>query len=173
VRLDGEEWTRFFNAYERDAWRLETLPVYQMPNEQARLVHFLETGEVHMDDDSPWLVRVRHFRATGRTIGRVHVLTRPLTDYLRFELASYAFTSEAGEAIRILDLTDRENPGLPQQDFWMLDDHIVEMRYDGEGRQIGRFLLDNPDLSQYRAWKRITTQHSVPLAEYRAAHLTD
>ncbi|WP_059007351.1 DUF6879 family protein [Streptomyces specialis] len=172
MRLDGEDWTRFFDAYQHDAWRLETLPVYRMPGEREMLERFLRTGRLDYPEDSPWLARVRRFRASGRTIGRVHVLTRPLTDYLRFELAAYAFTSAAGEDIRILDLTDRENPGLPQQDFWMLDNHVVEMRYDAEGRQIGRFLLDNPDLEQYRTWKHLAVHVSVPLAEYREKFLT-
>ncbi|MGK5533664.1 DUF6879 family protein [Streptomyces sp. URMC 129] len=171
MRLDGEDWPQLFNAYQRDAWRLETQPVYQMPEEEAEFAHFLATGKLPVADDDEWLVRLRHFRSTGRTIGRVHVLTRPLTDYLRFEMAFYAHSSRAGEDIRILDLTDRENPGLPQQDFWMLDDHVVEMRYDAEGRQIGRFLLDNPDLEQYRAWKRLAIEHSVPVAEYQAEYL--
>lgn len=115
MRLDGEDWLHFFNAYERDAWRLETQPVYQMPEEEAEFAHFMATGEIPVADDDEWLVRLRHFRSTGRTIGRVHVLTRPLTDYLRFEMAFYAYSSEAGEDIRILDLTDRENPGLPRR----------------------------------------------------------
>nr|WP_243744899.1 DUF6879 family protein [Streptomyces hainanensis] len=101
----------------------------------------------------------------------MHVLSRPLTEYLRFELAFYAFSAKAGEDIRILDLTGRENPELPNQDFWMLDDNVVEMRYDAEGRQIGRFLLAAPDLARYREWKRLAIEHSVPYGDYVAEHL--
>ncbi|MEO3752308.1 DUF6879 family protein [Streptomyces sp. B6B3] len=171
MRLDGEEWPRFFDSFKRAAWRLETLPVYRMPGEQDDLARFRATGKVEVPEDSAWRRRIRHFCATGRTIGRVHVVTRPLTDYLRWEFAFQAHSVRAGEEIRVLDLTDRANPGLPGQDFWMLDDQIVEMRYDSEGHQIGRFLLDDPDLDQYREWKRIAVEHSVPLAEFEEAHL--
>ncbi|WP_187369578.1 DUF6879 family protein [Fodinicola acaciae] len=67
-------------------------------------------------------VRVRGYRQSGKWIGRVHVIRRPLTDYLRFELAAYRYNVAAGEDVRILDVTDRPNPGLPDQDFWMFDE---------------------------------------------------
>ncbi|MFJ5119242.1 MULTISPECIES: DUF6879 family protein [unclassified Kitasatospora] len=47
--------------------------------------------------------RVKGCRSTGRRVGRVHVLTRPLTDHLRFEFAHYRHNIAAGEDIRILD----------------------------------------------------------------------
>ena len=50
--------------------------------------------------------RLRRQVAQGRSQGRVHVLTRPLSDYLRFELHHYYRAhSSAGEEIRILDVT--------------------------------------------------------------------
>ena len=77
---------------------------------------FLSSGSLSIPDNDPWLTRVRHFRATGRWIGRVDVLRRPLTDYLRYEFAVYDHTVAAGEDIRILDLTSEPNrpaePGL-------------------------------------------------------------
>ena len=128
---------------------------------------FLATGELDIPDDDEWLVRLRHFRSTGRTIGRVRVLTRPLTDYLRCEMAFYAYSVKAGEDIRVLDLTDRENPGVPLRDFRMLDDNVVDMRYTPDGRQTGRHLLENPDLERYRDIRRLAVAHSVPYARYR------
>ena len=89
VLLAGSDWRRFFDAYERDAFRLETLPVYAMDEEEAEYAHWKDTGELVVSENDPWLTRLRHFQATGRTIGRVHVITRPLTDYLRFQFAFY------------------------------------------------------------------------------------
>ncbi|MFD9593274.1 DUF6879 family protein [Kitasatospora sp. NPDC059973] len=97
-----------------------------------------------------WLTRVRNYRATGRRIAQVHVLTRPLSDYLRYEFAAYAYNVEAGEDIRILDLTGKENPGLP------------------DGTQIGRELLESPDIDQFRHWRDLAMSLSVPFTEYNA-----
>jgi len=167
--LDGNAWREFFDAYEREAFRLETLSRYTMEEEEEDFRKFLQTGEVYIPDDDTWFVRVRRFRETGRWIGRVHVVERPLTDYLRYELMAYKFNVRHGEEVRILDLTGIENPGLPEKDFWMFDNlRVVEMLYRPDGTQIGRELLQDPNIEQYRRWKETALLLSVPLAEYQA-----
>lgn len=167
--LTGATWRPFFDAYRHTAFRLETLPSYGVSSEDDEFRSFLSTGRLDIADDDPWLVRVRHFRATGRRVGRVHVLRRPLTDYLRFEFAVYAHTVPAGEDVGILDLTDRDDPGLPAQDFWIFDDvRVVHMDYDAGGRQLGRTLLEDVDPAPYVAWKRRALELAVPFEEYRA-----
>src|SRR5262249_49194352 len=91
VRLDGEQVRTFFDSFQDEAFRLETLPVYKVAGEQEELQAFLETGHLDFQEDDEWYVRVRHFRETGRWIGRVHVITQPLTEYLRFEFACYPY----------------------------------------------------------------------------------
>lgn len=167
MRLDGNKWRTFFDSYKQEAFRLETLPVYTMPEEDQEYQQFLDTGKLDVAEDDPWLVRIRRYRESGRTIGRVHVIRKPITDYLRFEFAFYAHSTRAGEDVRILDLTDKDNPGLPDQDFWMFDStHVVEMQYRADGTQIGRELLDNPDLAQYTHWRDLAASLSVPFADY-------
>ncbi|MGH3776399.1 MAG: DUF6879 family protein [Pseudonocardiaceae bacterium] len=156
MRLEGDRWRTFFDSYQREAFRLETLRSYGVAKEQEGYERFLATGKLDISDDDPWLVRVRHFRHTGRWIGRVHVIRRPLTDYLRYEFAVYRRNVEAGEDVRILDLTDRPDPGLPALDFWLFDDTaVVRMDYDPAGLQLGRELLEGVDLAPYVAWKRL------------------
>ncbi len=169
MRLDGEVWREFFDSYQREAFRLETLPAYKVDSERPEYECFLATGKLSIPDDDPWLVRVRLFRRTGRWIGRVHVISRPLTDYLRYEFAVYRYTVAAGEDVRILDLTDQPNPGLPTEDFWIFDDTaVVRMDYDPEGIQCGRELLEDADPTPYVGWKRLALEHSQPFMEYDA-----
>jgi uncharacterized protein DUF6879 len=167
VRLAGEAWRVFFDSFQREAFRLETHPVYDMTSEREEYEQFLATGELHIPDDDPWMVRVRQFRADGRWIGRVHVLRRPLSDYLRYEFAVYRHTVRAGEDIRILDLTTQPGPGLPGQDFWLFDEYsVVRMDYDSQGRQTGRELLEDTDPPPYVAWKRTALAHAQPFGQY-------
>jgi uncharacterized protein DUF6879 len=174
VRLDGEAWRTFFDSFQREAFRLETLPAYSMASEQAEYDGFLATGELHIPEDDSWLVRVRHFRRTGRWIGRVHIITRPLTDYLRYEFAVYRHTVQAGEDVQILDLTDQPNPGLPSQDFWLFDESaVVRMEYRPDGTQISRELLEGQDLAPYVDWKRLALDQAVPFKEYATLHECD
>lgn len=167
--LAGDAWRAFFDSFEQEAFRLEVRSHYAMPGEEEEFQEFLATGELHIDADDRWLTRVRNYRATGRRIGRVHVLTRPLSDYLRYEFAAYAYNVDAGEDVRILDLTGKDDPGLPDQDFWMFDgSKVVDMRYRPDGTQIGRELLESPDLDLYRHWRDLAVSLSVPFAEYSA-----
>jgi hypothetical protein len=168
VRLVGDAWREFFDSYERSAFRLETLPTYTMPDEQDEFQRFLAGEKPAPELHYPWLDRVARFRASGRIIQRVHVVTRPLSDYIRYEFEwAYAYNVKAGEEIRILDLTGKEDPGLPDEDFWMFDEQrIVRMMYRADGSQIGRELLDNPNIEQYIRYREIALAQSIPFEEY-------
>ena len=167
--MDNDGWRMFFNSYQREAFRLETLPEYNVSSERTEYENFLTTGRLDIPDDDPWLTRVRHFRQTGRWIGRVHVICRPLTNYLRYEFSVYRHTVAAGEDVRILDLTDRPNPGLPAEDFWIFDDTaIVLMDYEPDGTQVRRELLEDIDPAPYVAWKQLALRHAQPFTEYYA-----
>jgi hypothetical protein len=168
VRLEGDGWRTFFDGHEREAFRLETRQSYGVESERAEYDHYLATGELDIPDSDQWLTRLRRFRETGRWVGRVHVLHRPLTDYLRYEFAVYGFTVTAGEDVRILDVTDMPDPGLPKQDFWLFDERsVVVMEYDDDGNQLGRELLEHINPAPYVAWKHLALDHAVPFAAYR------
>lgn len=174
MRLDGSAWRTFFDGFEQEAFRLETLPVYDMTSEQQEYRTFLQTGELDIPDDDQWLTRVRYFRSTGRWVGRVHVLTQPLNDYLRYEFAVYRHTVRAGEDVRILDATGRHDTGLPPQDFWLFDESaVVLMDYRPGGVQIGRELLEGADPEPYIGWKRLALEQAIPFEEYVTLHQCD
>ncbi|MBY8858628.1 hypothetical protein K7711_19270 [Nocardia sp. CA2R105] len=167
MRLDGDAWRQFFDSFTRDAFRLETLPAYNVGSEKDEYDNFLTTAQLDIPDDDPWLARVRKFRETGRNIARVHVITRPLTDYLRYEFAVYRHTVTAGEDVRILDLTGQSNPGLPAQDFWLFDDaKVVRMYYAADGTQLGREFLEGIDPAPYVRWKETALRHAEPFTNY-------
>jgi hypothetical protein len=165
--LAGEAWPEFFDSFQREAFRLETLQVYSVAHEKEAFERFLREGSAHVGEGSNWFDDVRGYRESGRWIGRVHVVRRPLTDYLRYEFAFYRHSWEAGEDIRILDLTDKANPGLPDQDFWMFDEtHVVRMDYAPDGTQLGRELLEEVDPTPYVEWKRLAMEHAEPFDKY-------
>lgn len=75
MRLESDGWRTFFDSYQREAFRLETLPSYGVGSDQTECETFLATGKLDISGEDSWLVRVRHFRQTGRRIGRVHVVS--------------------------------------------------------------------------------------------------
>jgi hypothetical protein len=167
VLLDGESWRSMVRDFTSAAWRLETLPWYRVPSEDGDLRDFLAGHRIDpLTYSSAYTDDLSRIRATGRTKGRVHVVTRPLTDYLRFEFMYYEAHARAGDDIRILDVTDRDNPLAGAPDFWIFDgQRVVLMNYAADGTQINRVLLDG-DPGPYIEYQRIAVAESVPFQEY-------
>ncbi|MGW1222219.1 DUF6879 family protein [Streptomyces californicus] len=166
--LDGEDWRRFFDAFEREAWRFEAQPTYTMPKEQENLARFLR-GESKPDDhNARWHERVRGYVESSKHIGRVRIVRQPLTDYQRYQFAwGIPGNIAAGEDIRVLDLT-QEDYGLPLsgRDWWMFDEiRIAHLNFRADGTQINREAYRG-DPAPYREWKRIALEHAVPFEEY-------
>ncbi len=169
--LDGEEWRAKFLKFRSEAWRLETLPQYLVPQEAEELEAFRAGARVDpLTYSSAYTERLKRQRAEGRRQGRVHVISRPLSEYLEFEFSRYYEPNVmAGEDIRILDVTDRENPLPDVQDFWMFDrSTVVLMRYEPDGTQISRELHEG-DPDPFIEYQRIAVAESVPFLDFLKA----
>lgn len=83
------------------------------------------------DDLSAWCELVGSNTARGVTMVRVHVVTRPWTPYVRFEVEEhYPHNRDAGEDVRVLHT---ERP-WDAPDFWLIDDTRAWMLvYDPDG----------------------------------------
>ncbi|MGY0024010.1 DUF6879 family protein [Streptomyces sp. YJ-C3] len=165
--LDGDEWAARFDSFQHEAWRLETLPEYRVPQETEEIEAFLagERLDPHAYSNE-YTDDLKRLRQEGRSKGRVHIVTRPLSDYLRYEFMYYRPHAWAGEDIRILDVTDRPNPLAGIQDFWMFDrSEIVLMNYESDGTQINREVFEG-DIAPFLEYQRIALAESVPFEEY-------
>ncbi|MFH8562630.1 DUF6879 family protein [Streptomyces sp. NPDC017988] len=166
--LDGEDWRRFFDAFEQEAWRFEAQPTYTMPKERENVSRFLRGEQKPADHNARWHDRVRGYVESGRRIGRVRIVRRPLTDYQRYQFSwGIPGNVAAGEDIRVLDVT-HEDYGLPLsgRDWWMFDEsRIAHLNFRPDGTQINREAYEG-DSSPYREWKRISLEHAVPFEEY-------
>jgi hypothetical protein len=167
VFLDGDEWKAKFRDFQTEAWRLETLPVYRVPQEAEEFSQFLDGKRFPGPYEDSWTSLIRKHRESGGSIGRVHIVTRPLSDYLRFEFERYYQHQAAiGEDIRILDVTDRENPLPDVKDFWMFDQStVVLMHYEADGKQINRE-LHKGDPAPFIEYQRIAMAEATPFLEY-------
>ncbi len=165
--LDGDAWKARMQGFKQEAWRLETLPVYRVPSEDGEIRDFLAGERLDPESySSAYTDGLLKLTAEGKTKGRVHVVTQPLTDYLRFEFMYYDVHSRAGDDIRILDVTDRPNPLEGAPDFWMFDRaEVVLMRYAEDGTQTSRELYEG-DPGPFVEYQRIALAESVPFREY-------
>ena len=121
---------QLFTDYTDSAFRLETLPVYNVSGEQKALAFFNAHGILPDGHNKAWVSEIRHNVASGKTMKRLRLLTLPLTMYEQFELATYKTNREAGEQIRVLNHSEFK----PVQDFWAFDNEwIARMIYDDTG----------------------------------------
>ncbi|OQR65955.1 hypothetical protein B6E66_01155 [Streptomyces maremycinicus] len=165
--LDGDAWAAKFQGFQSEAWRLETLPEYRVPQEDESVRAFLagERIDPHAYANA-YTEDLKRVRREGKTKGRVHVVTRPISDYLRYEFMYYRPHAWAGEDIRIMDVTGRENLLAGVQDFWMFDrQEVVLMHYGPDGTQTGRE-VHTGDVGPYLEYQRIALAESVPFEEY-------
>ncbi|MER5985363.1 DUF6879 family protein [Streptomyces sp. NPDC001787] len=163
--LGSEAFGRLFETFERTAFRLETLAVYDVSEEREEFERFLAGAEMGPDwDDNPW---VRSMTDQGKQVSRVHVLRSPLTDYLRYELAAYLGNTKAGESIGIIDLAEQAPTGLPDHDFWLFDNQeAYRMHYTVEGTFVGGERVPARDLVQYQTYRDRALAAAVPFADY-------
>ena len=123
---------------------------------------------------SPWLRNIAETTAAGKHWSRTRVVGHPLTEYERFELATYRESAEAGETIRIADR--RADPSLTglTRDFWLYDAETrhpfaAVMEYDDAGHYTGAQVTDDlVAVAACMAERDLARQHSVPLAAYLA-----
>lgn len=164
------EW---FTAFEREAFRLETLDDYGQSG-GVDAYHAFLAGEEQPESykKAAWLTTVGNAVKAGKRVYRVHILSRPLTDYLRFELSwGYRRNMTVGEEFFVLDITDQPNPIPQAPDFWMFDERVTGvMSYDESGKYLGSEFLSEERAAEFRAYRDTALTHAVPFSDWWARH---
>ncbi|GLW58598.1 DUF6879 family protein [Kitasatospora phosalacinea] len=162
-----------FSEFRREAFRLESLDDYSRSG-GVEAYHAFLAGEEQPEEyrNSSWVTTVGEAVRSGRRMYRVHVLSRPLTDYLRFELSwGYRRNMTAGEEFFILDVTERENPLQGVPDFWLFDDEAVAvMNYDDSGGYLGADFHGGDRVPEFAAHRDAALAHAVPFADWWAEY---
>ncbi|MGW2230540.1 DUF6879 family protein [Streptomyces formicae] len=161
-----------FDDFHQEAFRLETLDDYSQSGSVDAYRLYLDGQPKPADYNQDWLEEVGAWVGAGRRIYRVHVLTRPLTPYLRFELGwGYATNATAGEEFFILDTTEQPNPLVGVGDFWLFDSlTAATMRYDDDGKFLGADVLPDEKGPEYVMYRDMALGHAVPFAEWWEKH---
>ncbi|MGW6389500.1 DUF6879 family protein [Streptomyces sp. NPDC055103] len=164
-----------FGSFQREAFRLETLADYSRSGSVDAYRMYLDGLPKPDDYNADWLADVRTHTTAGRRMYRVHVLARPLTPYLRFELGwGYVTNATAGEEFFILDVTEQPSPLPPGVgDFWLFDDTVAApIRYDEAGGFLGADVLADDRGPEYVTYRDTALAHAVRFADWWAKHET-
>jgi hypothetical protein len=149
-----------------DHFRLETLPQYLVPQEEAEFATW-KRGERHLDtpDDAEYLAHIRDTTAAGQRWWRVRLLDYPLAEYSRFELHAYQANAAAGEDVYVADRAWHLELADLHEDFWLYDSATaVRMVYDEEGHFLYPELRE--DTERYLEMRDRALRHTIPLADY-------
>lgn len=154
-----------FASSTRDVFRLEVRQSYKVAGEEARLAAW-RAGVGWPAGVTAWQERLTTLIPRGVRMRRVHVVDLPLSEYVRWEMESYARNAKFGEEIRILPR--RQAPlTLPDIDFWLFDERAVAlMHYDDEGELTARELYQG-DAQAYVLARDLAWQAAQPLASWR------
>ncbi|MEV7050903.1 DUF6879 family protein [Streptomyces anulatus] len=167
-----------FSTFQEEAFRLETLDDYSNSGNPAAFRSFLAGEPKPADYNAGWLETVSKATGSGKRMVRVHVLSRPLTPYLRYELGwGYLTNMTAGEEVHILDTTDCPNPLEGAPDFWLFDGREpVVLNYDENGSFTGptfipaESALPTGEQFEYATYRRVALAMSVPFTEWWKKH---
>lgn len=169
----GDLDTQFMDLFDREAFRLELLDWYDSPGTQERVQRFLAGEPDNPPARTGWDAVIAEAHRTGKVISRVHVVSEPLTDYLRFELGFYRGSVAAGEDVRILPRAQAVGLDLPGFDFWLFDRSAAVMVYDEAGWWLRSELVTSPGfVADCRRWRDIAMSHAIPLNDYAAGRAT-
>src|ERR1043166_1443630 len=113
IFLYGREWmkandlTHAFQEFDLEAFRLELLPKYDVPELRDRVALYLSGQPLPPESKTQWMDYVSKTVQAGKRIRRVHVVPARLTPYLRYEIEwGYLYTASAGEEIFLLSHED-------------------------------------------------------------------
>lgn len=159
-------------AFEREAFRLEILDDYNIPSSAENVRAFLAGEPKPEGHNAQWVETVRAATERGKRMYRVHILSRPLTDYLRYELGwGYVTNMTGGEEFFVLDTTEKPNPLAGVPDFWMFDESTpVVMHYDETGAFEGPEFLSPERAPEFVTYRDTAMAHAVPFPEWWAQY---
>lgn len=169
--LDDDSFTSLFHDFKESAFRLETLQKYAVDYEKIPFQDFMNGKERYTHPiQAEYATLVKGHTENGRSMSRVHVISEPLSDYVRFEILwPYLDSLNAGEDIRLLSTERNKWPqNLPKKDFWIFDsEKVAVMNYDDNGSFIGANLLSEASTVQkYLAIKKAAIDASIPYNAY-------
>jgi hypothetical protein len=153
--------------FKESAFRLERCPSYNLPEEAEMLAAFKRGEKVQLPENHPWPPLVKRQCSAGKVMQRARVVSRPPTEYERFELSLYPHSIEAGEQICVYERGSIPEIFRYEVDFWLFDNHTVYiLNYDAEGHFLG--FEQAYDVVTYRRIRDLALERSIPLADFTA-----
>lgn len=131
-----------FQAFKRDAIRLETLPAYGVSFEREAYASFQLGEAMPMHYNKEWANTIQSATQRGANFKRVRLVPRKPSEYLSFEICwPYVVNQKAGDVVDFIfedEFLSGVELATPVLDFWLFDDSVIyPMFYDVRGEFLG------------------------------------
>lgn len=169
TKLDLKEFGQCFEDFRHKAFRLETLDHYLVPEEEGIYARYLKGETPPPSVNEEWCQLVRRNTQSGKCMERVHVISIPPSQYLKFEIEwGYVHSTAAGEKVYLLNRRNVPESKAAPRDYWLFDDRtLVLMEYDQNGKFLGARRESDPAVvATYREAGYVLKSLGIPLAEY-------
>lgn len=169
-----EDFWEPFERFKYSMFRLEVLQGYEGSGEDEA-VAAMAAGqpEPPIPAMDRWASLIHAGRVAGKVHQRVHVVTEPLTNYMRYEIAwAYRQSTAAGEDVRIIPRSHGDWPeGVSHDDFWLFDSsEMYLMHYDTGGMWLGAELITDSARIVAACRQRDAAWHqAIPWRQYVAS----
>lgn len=167
--VELEEFGSYFSNFRKEAFRFETLPTYDVPEERECIQKFQNGTSCPPDFNAEWLQTIKNAGSRGGRFLRVRFIPNQyVTTYLRFEIDwGYKRSAVVGE--RTLILQDKALDRYAQQvpilnDFWLFDQtQCFIMHYDIVGRFLGVKRIPASGIDIYVKLAHALQENAIPL----------
>lgn len=127
---------KYFNSFQKSAFRVETLQRYNVNEEREAFEYFQQHKELPDGVWKDWHDIIQQAKLRWATMQRVHLIQFPITPYISFEMEFYKKNIRNWEEIFYLPFEDSSVE--VDSDFWIFDDAVVlKMFYDKDGAFLG------------------------------------
>ncbi len=156
----------------REWFKLEVRQDYNAEDDSPSLRAWLEGDKQRSlnlltDDDPEFTSDCRQKLSQGVKLLRVHVIERPLSAYMGWELEYYSRVSipRRGENVFTVERADVTRAALPAGDLIMFDGRRVILNSYGKNGLLesADFYDEQDDLSRFLALRKTVLEHAKPL----------
>lgn len=168
--LPPEEFFQMIGNIRHSAWHLEMRRRYAVDEATDTYAQFVRGEAPTWDMDSDWARTVTAKVADGCSIGRVRIVDNPPTQGQRYLLAHAEHNAELGEDVRNMWRDDAYAAGLPDEDFWIYDSHIVAVcQWDDGDNLTGVELVTEPArVNQYNRLRDAALHYATPWQQFNS-----
>ena len=156
----------YIQEAKRSVFRFEGLQDYSAMDGEDFVRKYLESNQLSFQPaESEWWKSIKALNQKGIKTSRVRMVTDPLTDYTKAELAHLKASADySAEDIRTIgeESVKEIAPGL--SDFYLIDEgSLFIMRYGSKGKYLGSDLVQGLETKRYSDIAKELIKSSKPI----------